>query len=317
MSTAFQSRDFPMADIHAPASNMDYLHAPLEFENGFGFSPATSPARDSSKQDFGGYFSNAMNDGPLFFDQNDGDMFNHYPQPSPLQSFPPSNFSTVNAKVVHGQVTPPSDNSPVTPKRVVENEPSPVSLDEPAAATQPIRKKRGSQPSQSSPASTQNAPKRRKTSAPRKVSMSSMSGGEGEGEEKDEKRSKFLERNRVAASKCRQKKKEWTANLEQKARDLQSNKTQLSILVNSLREEVLYLKGEVLKHDSCNCTALRNYMSRSVSQISGESPANAKLQPGAGVSPQSDLDLDGMSFAGSPDLKSIGGSPITKVASPI
>ncbi|KAA6408505.1 MAG: hypothetical protein FRX48_07587 [Lasallia pustulata] len=77
----------------------------------------------------------------------------------------------------------------------------------------------------------------------------------------DAKRSKFLERNRVAASKCRQKKKEWTSNLESRARELQNSKSQLNIMVGSLKEEVLFLKTELLRHTGCGCTKIRDYLS--------------------------------------------------------
>ena len=300
------SSNVTMADVQPSMSNLDYLNAPLDFEDGFGFSPATSPVRDPGKQDFGGYFSNAMDDPlPGFLDpQSENDFFNNYGSASGQQSSHPSAFSTINSKVVHGQVTPPSDNSPVAAKQEMDTEPTPVTLDD-ATNAPATRKKRGSQQSQTSQASTAPSTKRRKNSA-RKSSTDTNSGGE----EKDEKRSKFLERNRVAASKCRQKKKEWTNNLEQRARDLQQNKTHLSLLVNSLRDEVLYLKGEVLKHDNCNCTALRNYMSRSVSQISGEVPTPIKPQPASDPSLAGELDLDGMSFSGSPDLSQAVDSPL-------
>ena len=79
-----------------------------------------------------------------------------------------------------------------------------------------------------------------------------------------EKRSKFLERNRAAASKCRQKKKEWTSGLEAHARDLQNNKAQLEMIVGMLKEEIMFLKCEVFKHTSCNCGCrqVRDYFSQ-------------------------------------------------------
>jgi hypothetical protein len=72
----------------------------------------------------------------------------------------------------------------------------------------------------------------------------------------DEKQ-KFLERNRVAASKYRQKKKEWTNNLERRARELQAHKTRLTLLVGSLKEEMLFLQREVSKHDSQGVEKIR------------------------------------------------------------
>ena len=76
----------------------------------------------------------------------------------------------------------------------------------------------------------------------------------------DVKRSKFLERNRVAASKCRQKKKEWTQNLEDRARELQKNNSQLRMVVESCRQEVLFLKGELLKHSQCECEPIQTFI---------------------------------------------------------
>lgn len=49
-------------------------------------------------------------------------------------------------------------------------------------------------------------------------------------EDPDEKRRKFLERNRAAASRCRQKRKVWVQSLEKKAEDLSSMNAQLQVL---------------------------------------------------------------------------------------
>lgn len=49
-------------------------------------------------------------------------------------------------------------------------------------------------------------------------------------EDPDEKRRKFLERNRAAASRCRQKRKVWVQSLEKKAEDLNSVNGQLQVL---------------------------------------------------------------------------------------
>lgn len=52
-------------------------------------------------------------------------------------------------------------------------------------------------------------------------------------EDPDEKRRKFLERNRAAASRCRQKRKVWVQSLEKKAEDLNSMNGQLQVLFTS------------------------------------------------------------------------------------
>lgn len=66
----------------------------------------------------------------------------------------------------------------------------------------------------------------------------------------DEKRLKFLERNRVAgtvfnaASKCRQKKKMWMQELEQKSSEIFQRNRDLQLLTKHLKEEVARLTHE-------------------------------------------------------------------------
>ncbi|CAL8267954.1 unnamed protein product [Lota lota] len=76
-------------------------------------------------------------------------------------------------------------------------------------------------------------------------------------EDPDEKRRKFLERNRAAASRCRQKRKVWVQSLERKAEDLNSMNGQLQNEVTLLRNEVAQLKQLLLAHKDCPVTALQ------------------------------------------------------------
>ena len=85
----------------------------------------------------------------------------------------------------------------------------------------------------------------------------------------DCRRSKFLERNRVAASKCRQKKKEWTASIESRARQLQKDNTSLHQMIDSCKEEILFLKGEMLKHSACGNSEIQEYLQRGVHSFRG------------------------------------------------
>lgn len=116
--------------------------------------------------------------------------------------------------------------------------------------------------------------------------------------EEDAKREKFLERNRVAASKCRQKKKEWTNGLEDRLRHLQAENTHLKSFTATLREEVLTLKGEMLKHQSCGCHGIRNYLANQASNLA------YRQQPRPGQ--------EGSQYAplASPTNSSMSGSPM-------
>ncbi|KAF4633053.1 hypothetical protein G7Y89_g5077 [Cudoniella acicularis] len=67
----------------------------------------------------------------------------------------------------------------------------------------------------------------------------------------EEKRKNFLERNRVAALKCRQRKKQWLANLQQKVELFSSENDQLSQQISQLREEIVNLKTILMAHKDC------------------------------------------------------------------
>lgn len=99
----------------------------------------------------------------------------------------------------------------------------------------------------------------------------------------DERRQKFLERNRAAATRCRQKRKLWVSSLEKKAEELTHTNLQLQVSaptpsgplpprcimgysargcvcvfqneVTSLRSEVGQLKQILLTHKDCPVTA--------------------------------------------------------------
>ncbi|KAN0070421.1 Aft1 HRA domain containing protein [Elaphomyces granulatus] len=67
----------------------------------------------------------------------------------------------------------------------------------------------------------------------------------------EEKRRNFLERNRVAALKCRQRKKQWLANLQAKVDIFSTENDALTATVTQLREEIVNLKTLLLAHKDC------------------------------------------------------------------
>jgi len=90
----------------------------------------------------------------------------------------------------------------------------------------------------------------------------------------DAKREQFLARNREAASKCRQKKKVWTSNLEERARELSFEKQMLTTQAAMLKNELLMLKCKCLEHSNCDCESIREYLKHTVTNLP---PANAAL----------------------------------------
>ncbi|KAK6491213.1 cyclic AMP-responsive element-binding protein 5-like isoform X1 [Huso huso] len=76
-------------------------------------------------------------------------------------------------------------------------------------------------------------------------------------EDPDERRRKFLERNRAAATRCRQKRKVWVISLEKKAEELTQTNMQLQNEVTMLKTEVTQLKQLLLTHKDCPITAMQ------------------------------------------------------------
>lgn len=71
-------------------------------------------------------------------------------------------------------------------------------------------------------------------------------------EPEDDKRDQFLERNRIAASKCREKKKQYVSGLEERKMGLENQRAQLQVEYNNLVAEVGTLKHTLMTHGKCN-----------------------------------------------------------------
>ncbi|KAI0404896.1 hypothetical protein F4802DRAFT_615307 [Xylaria palmicola] len=69
------------------------------------------------------------------------------------------------------------------------------------------------------------------------------------------------ERNRVAARKCRQKAKQNIAGLQRREKELGQQNRMLQSYVSSLRDEILDLKTEILRHSTCNNAVIQTYIS--------------------------------------------------------
>lgn len=68
------------------------------------------------------------------------------------------------------------------------------------------------------------------------------------------------EKNRVAARKCRQKAKDNAVELQRRESELRQQNKMLLGYVGSLREEILDLKDEILRHSDCNSGVIQNYI---------------------------------------------------------
>ncbi|SPQ22156.1 47f4f75a-d296-402e-9e52-4fe4409de2ca [Thermothielavioides terrestris] len=93
----------------------------------------------------------------------------------------------------------------------------------------------------------------------------------------EEKRRNFLERNRVAALKCRQRKKQWLANLQNKVEAYSNENESLTNQIVHLREEVVSLKTLLLAHKDCPITQQQNVQHAIMQQ--GLEPYNPQMNP--------------------------------------
>lgn len=113
---------------------------------------------------------------------------------------------------------------------------------------------------QSYAGSSSNSNKRRKTSRSSAIDFDDSHPDRA-------KREKFLERNRLAASKCRQKKKEHTQQLETRYKEQSDKKETLVAEIARLRHEILGLKNEVLRHAQCGDEPIKLHLAQMVKKI--------------------------------------------------
>jgi hypothetical protein len=72
-------------------------------------------------------------------------------------------------------------------------------------------------------------------------------------------RKKLLEKNREAAYRCRQKKKKWVNNLEERSQIAETKNRDLQEQVSQLREESIYLRNLLLTHGNCECDVVVSF----------------------------------------------------------
>lgn len=123
-----------------------------------------------------------------------------------------------------------------------------------AGAKNSSRALTASSPSLTSPASSQTSHRTKKQTHKQRKNKRPLQLNQelGSDNESPTKRKQYLEWNRIAASKCRQKKKDWTHELEEAKRLLQSKHHNLQHEYKTLSEEVLRMKNLLIAHSNCH-----------------------------------------------------------------
>ncbi|KAG1437443.1 hypothetical protein G6F56_013103 [Rhizopus delemar] len=93
-------------------------------------------------------------------------------------------------------------------------------------------------------------------------------------ETQDDQRRQFLERNRVAALKCRQRKKQWLADLQDRVEYLATDNEHLQSQTTLLREEVIGLKTLLLAHKDCEVAQANGITVSVIQNVSSIMPSD-------------------------------------------
>ncbi|KAJ4127437.1 hypothetical protein NW754_007766 [Fusarium falciforme] len=124
-----------------------------------------------------------------------------------------------------------------------------------------------SAPSESSPSGqAAESPKPRKRGRnPKKQAKEQKAAGQQEdlhGDDliKDPRRRRVLERNRIAATKCRHRKRDEALALASREQAMEDQNRYLSTCFDSLTAEIYYLKTQLLRHTDCNCVLIQKYI---------------------------------------------------------
>ncbi|PYH47886.1 bZIP transcription factor [Aspergillus saccharolyticus JOP 1030-1] len=118
-----------------------------------------------------------------------------------------------------------------------------------------------------------------------------------------QKRERFLERNRVAANKCRRKKKEHTRQLESKCMEVTQTNTRLESEVSQLRSQILELKNQLLQHSGCDDPGIKAHLARMVASLSQRSASVVSTGP-------SEPEVDGAELSSAVSLRGQSGTPL-------
>ncbi|KAF2107713.1 hypothetical protein BDV96DRAFT_505843 [Lophiotrema nucula] len=227
-------------------------------------------------------------------------------------SVPPSLLTTAVVERF-GQITPPEELSPADPRRDSgfregsipvedlqnevswpmqhplhsieqfnhtsqqnEQQPSSQSKKRRVSKDQPSTNGNGAAPHSLAKTTTDPAPPKRKRGRPKaQPQVVEAYTQDGVPFQVTSARQNHLEKNRVAAHKCRQRKKVYIEGLEGRAREFSAKNKILKDNVAQLREEVLELKNEVLRHAGCGFWAVDEYLARCAGDLLGMGPASA------------------------------------------
>jgi hypothetical protein len=97
---------------------------------------------------------------------------------------------------------------------------------------------------------------------------------------KNDQKEKMMEQNRVAALRCRERKRDQVEAQMIDLERLEEQHRQLSEYHIALQDEVFKLKGQVLEHGGCGCALMRQYIENEAHKVVSGSLASSEYIPG-------------------------------------
>ncbi|OAP64823.1 hypothetical protein AYL99_00795 [Fonsecaea erecta] len=239
---------YTFRDYHFPSSS---AYAPVQLEDDeFGFDPPQKPLTMNDYQVY-----SPPNDYPLSqwpeFERDDDDLKPSTENPLNMDAYEMDKFissvlpNSSTAIARYGQMTPPrSDSTASTDSK--EEKLSPKSQ-----PVEPQPRKRGKGRPRAS--ETASAPSKTTTTAGRKrkaTRKASATIEEGDTPE-DQKRKQSLEKNRLAAAKCRINKKEKTERLQRDSQEKAIENAFLKDQIMRMKDEIQQMNAILVTHASC------------------------------------------------------------------
>lgn len=193
--------------------------------------------------------------------------------------------NAMNSISRYGQVTPPRTNS--TDSMATTNDSKSAS---PKSSVAPERRKRTSkaQAKEPEPPSQSSSGRKRKTTRKAAANAEQVSGPD------DSKRKASLEKNRLAAAKCRVNKKEKTEQLQRDSHDKAVHNAFLKDQIMHMKEEIQQMNAVLLAHANCKGCKSPNEIQKHLSHLGHDFIANqlssSMNQPSYGEYPHMSLD---------------------------
>ncbi|KAH7125076.1 hypothetical protein B0J13DRAFT_151584 [Dactylonectria estremocensis] len=109
---------------------------------------------------------------------------------------------------------------------------------------------------------------------------------DAEGLPKESRRLRILERNRIAATKCRLRKRDEASALASREQAMEDQNRYLSTYFDQLTAEAYHLKAQLLQHTDCNCFLIQKYIANEARKsVDGLSSCSSAFQPPDGLTP--------------------------------